>query len=59
MIFIRLDMVFAMEKLESTDYYITSNKVSEDFRRLANRVNQILGKSEEEIISQTLLERYK
>ena len=58
MIFFRLDMVFAMEKLESSDYYITSNKVSEDLRRLVNRVNQILGKSEEEIISKILLEQF-
>ncbi|CBY42615.1 unnamed protein product [Oikopleura dioica] len=54
----QLDMVFAMEKLESSHYFITSLKVSADLRRLANRVGQIIEKEEEKIISQILLERF-
>ena len=58
LIVFRLDMVFAMEKLESSHYFITSLKVSADLRRLANRVGQIIEKEEEKIISQILLERF-
>ena len=55
----RLDMVFAMEKLESRDYHITRTRSSTDLDRLSQRIAQVTGESACSIVFTIFIDRHQ
>ncbi|CAG5078827.1 Oidioi.mRNA.OKI2018_I69.PAR.g9097.t1.cds [Oikopleura dioica] len=55
----QLDMVFAMEKLESREYLITRTKSSADLDRLSKRIAQVTGESAYSVVFSILIDRHQ